>query len=497
MQVISERKLRAAVWRKSFYEFFKAFWPTVVAERLVLNWHIGYLCHELQIMAERVFSGQPKLYDLVINIPPGSSKSTIVSVLFPAWCWTRMPSLRYIGGSYDHALAMRDSVASRDIVESELYRDTFPEIEMREDQNTKGRFVNKHMGGRIAVSVGSRVTGYHAHIIGVDDPLNAEQALSEADTKKANRWMTNTLPSRGIFKTDTPMILVMQRLAQNDPSGEKLERGGRVKHICIPAELLYDKDGGLLVNVQPPELIKYYRNNLMDPRRLSKRVLKEFEAQMGAYGYAGQYLQDPVPLGGAIFDIAKLKIDEVAPRMVRLIRAWDKASTADAGAWSAGVLIGLDKHDDYWILDVVRGQWAPANRERIIQQTAQLDRAGANGRLVGMGEQPVDVEIILEQEPGSGGVESTQNSIRMLHGYRVLGKKVTGDKEARAYAFASQVGVQDHVHVLNRPWTKLYIEELKFFPMGRYKDQVDASSLGFNRIAKPKRVVGAGFLQRR
>src|SRR4051812_4108312 len=112
MQVINERKLRRAILKKSFYEFFKFFWPTIVAEDLVLNWHIQYLCQELQLVAERVFTGQPKLYDLVINISPGSSKSTIISQVFPAWCWTRMPSLRYIGGSYSYDLAMRDSIST-------------------------------------------------------------------------------------------------------------------------------------------------------------------------------------------------------------------------------------------------------------------------------------------------------------------------------------------------------------------------------------------------
>lgn len=509
MQIINERKLRAKVLRKSFYEFFKYFWDTIVAEKFSPNWHIEYLCWELQILAERIFNGLPKEYDLVINISPGSSKSTVVSQIFPAWCWTNMPTFRWIGGSHSYDLSLRDSVACRDIVESEQYQELFPGIVLREDMNRQGLFVNTFKGGRLACSVGSKVTGWHGHCLGVDDPIDPESALSEADMKQVNRWMSNTLPSRGIYKSDTPMILVMQRLAQNDPSGEKLElmrRKARVRHICIPAEIVRDDDGSLLVNIQPPELIKYYKpspplndgtpypNLVMDPKRLNGQHLRDFHRTLGEYGYAGQYLQDPVPLKGAMFDITKLHISDGAPpRMVRMIRAWDKAATKDAGAYSAGVLMGLDKFGDYWILDVVRGQWTPTDREAMIKNTAKMDRKGAHGRIGNLvGDVPV--EIVVEQEGGSGGIESTDNTIRNLAGFKIIGKRVTGKKEERAWAFASQVGVKDHVHVLNREWTHEYVQELRFFPHGRFKDQVDGSSLAFNRMARPKKKVGGGAL---
>jgi predicted phage terminase large subunit-like protein len=495
MFFISERSTRAALCRKSFYEFFKMVWPVIVAEELKKNWHIQYLCIEVQKVVELIFQGKPKEYDLVINVPPGSSKSTIISQALPAWTWTRMPSFRSINGSHSMDLALRDSVRSRDIVESDFFHDHFGKIVLRDDENTKGLFTNTMKGGRLAVSVGSKVTGFHGHLLTVDDPMDPEESFSIADMKKVNRWMTNTIPSRGLARADTPMIICQQRLAQNDPSGERLARKGRLKHICLPAELLYDKEGKLAVYVNPPELVRYYKHKLLDPHRLNKQNLDEFHKTLGEYGYSGQYLQDPVPLTGATFDTTKLAINEVCPRMVRLVRGWDKAATAGGGAYSAGVLIGLDKFGDYWILDVVRGQWNPSDRERVIKQTTQMDSKGAHARLVGHGQEGfVHVETIIEKEGGSGGVESSDNSIRTLAGFHVIGKRVTGDKEARAYAFASQVGVQGHVHVLNREWTFEYIQELRFFPHGKYKDQTDASSLAFNRIAKPLKRVGGGVL---
>ncbi len=457
-----------------------------------MNWHIPYLCAQLQRVAELVFVGKPKEYDLVINIPPGSSKSTILSQAFPAWAWTRMPSFRYIGGSHAMPLAMRDSLRTRDIVESDFFKDHFGAVELRDDENMKGRFTNTHMGGRMAVSVGSKVTGFHGHILGVDDPMDPEEAFSEADMKKVSRWMTNTLPSRGIARSDTPLIICQQRLAQNDPSGDRLLRGGRVKHICIPAELIYDKNGDLNVTVQPPALIKYYKNDLMDPTRLDRRNLEEFQKTLGAYGYAGQYLQDPVPLSGAMFDTSKIKIEEVAPAMVRLVIGFDKAATKDAGAYSAGVLWGEDKVGEWWVLHVVRGQWGPTARESVIKQTVQMAYKGAFGKLIGRRSEKTHVEVVIEKEGGSGGVESSDNSIRNLRGFDVTGKRVSGKKEERAWYMASQVGIQDNVHVLNREWTLEFLSELRFFPHGKYKDQCDAASLAFNRISKPRKRVGGG-----
>lgn len=486
---LDEIKAIRSLCRESFYDFLMEFWGTIIAEEPQMNWHIQYLCDELQRMAERVFRNEPKEYDLVINIAPGSTKSTIVSQAFPAWTWTRMPSCRHICASYAYQLAIKDSVRCRDIVQSALYQRVFPEIQLREDENMKGLFVNTLMGSRLSVGVRGQVTGYHGHFLMVDDPLNPEESYSEAELFKTNRWMETTLPSRRINKSVTPMILVQQRLHQADPSGEKLAKGGAVKHICLPAELT---DA-----VSPPEVRKFYHEGLFDPIRLPRSVLDQMRSELGEYGYASQFLQDPVPLGGGMFKIGCLKMEKECPRMVRLIRSWDKAGTKDGGAYSCGVLLGMDRQKEVWILDVVRGQWGATERERVILKTAQNDAKGkmeCGTRVyqagVGSGGE-IWVEVILEKEGGSGGKESAEGTIKRLKGFHVTAYHPTGSKEARAYQFASQVGVQDNIHVLQREWTRPLLEEFRFFPHSKYKDQVDAASAGYNKLAKKPRRVGA------
>jgi predicted phage terminase large subunit-like protein len=272
----------------------------------------------------------------------------------------------------------------------------------------------------------------------------------------------------------------MQRLHQADPTGEWLDRvsgevESDVRHICLPAELIYDEQKKPLY-VNPPELAGFYEDGLMDPIRIPKKVLQAKLKILGAYGYAGQMMQSPVPLGGGTFEVDKLELrNDPSANIIRKVRSWDKAGTQDGGNFSAGVLLGEDKKGRFWILDVVRGQWSAAGREALILQTAQMDGKG--------------VEIELEIEGGSGGKESAENTVKMLAGYIVRATHPTGDKEARAYPLASQMG-SGNVICLLKEWTKEFVDELRYFPSGRYDDQVDAASSAFNRVARKKITIG-------
>lgn len=473
-KTISKSELEASICRDSFYDFFLRFWSSVIPESFSDNWHILYLCMELQRMAERVFEGKPKEYDLIINISPGSTKSTIVSVMFPAWCWTRMASARIICGSYAYHLAMDLSRKCRDVVQSDKWIELFGDIYLREDQNTKGYFVNTNGGSRVAVGTGGSITGMHGHIIIIDDPLDPNQAVSEAELAAANRWMGETLPTRKVDKVITPTILIMQRLHQDDPSGRLLAMTDKIKlkHICLPAEI----DDANKMEVKPRKLVRQYKNGLMDIVRLPKSVLKEARAELGEYGYAGQFLQRPVPLGGGMFKTDRIQIMNSLPQFKSRVRFWDKAGTGGGGAYTVGLLMGVDKEGSYWILDIVRGQWESAERERIILQTAQID-----GRNVMVG---------IEQEPGSGGKESAQNTTRMLAGWRVRIDKPVGDKVLRADPYSVQVN-GGNVRLRQAVWNRDYLDELQFFPHSKYKDQVDSSSGAFSILTKKRIRVGA------
>lgn len=466
-----ELNLIRSICRESFYDFVVEFWDSIVAEKFVNNWHIEYLCAELQAVAEKVFSGEPKPYDLIINVPPGTSKSTIVNVLFPAWIWTRMPNAGIIGSSFTYSLAVEMSRKTRSVIKSEKYSACFPEIKIISDQDAKGFFMNTKGGARMCAGVDGDIIGRHADFIIIDDPLNPKGSRSEADTESANVFINETLWSRKKNKAVTPMILIMQRLSENDPTGMMLKNWKKIKHISIPAEIRSGAD------VKPPELKKYYKDDLMDPIRHPWSVLREAHDK-GEYFYAGQFLQSPIPLGGSMFHVERLNIEEIPPEQWTMrMRYWDKAGTKDAGMYTVGVLMGKDKLGRFWILDVIRGQWDTYSRERTITQTANLD-----GRKIFVG---------VEQEPGSGGKESAENTAKNLFGFKVRLDRPSGDKAQRADPFSTQVNA-GNVYLVKAPWNEKYIEELRYFSLdnSKYKDQVDASTGAFKYISKP--IIHAG-----
>ena len=474
---LNEADIVKDICEQSFYEFVVEFWDTIIEEDPIWNWHIEYICNELQVLAERVMKGLPKDHDTIINISPGSTKSTICSVMFPAWVWTRMPSARFICASYSHNLAMDLSRKCRDVIESDKYREIWPDICLRHDQNTKSYFANTKKGSRYAVGVGGSVMGMHGHFLMVDDPLNPAEAISEAELKTANRWMNETLPTRKVDKAIAVTVLIMQRLHQDDPTQNMLNKarpGRKIKHICLPAEISDETKK----HVKPRKLVGRYVDGLMDPIRLSRKILDEALTELLAYGYAGQFLQWPVPLGGGMFKFARIKRDVLPerPRWKWIVRYWDKAGTQGGGAFTVGALIGEDSKGRIWVLDIKRVQLDTAEREALSLSTARNDTK--------------KVLIGLEQEPGSGGKDSATNSAKNLRGFRVRIDRPTGDKALRAEPFSVQVNIGNVYIPVGVPWFDVYINEMQFFPMSKYKDQMDASSGAFNLGTKKRVHVG-------
>lgn len=476
--------IKAERCRRSFYYFIQEFWDVVSNDKLVLNWHIKYLADELQEIAERVAQGLPKKNDLIINISPGTTKSTIVTIMFPDWCWIRWHWFRFICGSYSAQLSLEHAEYGRDIVKSKKFKVYFPELQIKQDKDTKSNFrvtrtswdstigqnVTVLGGNRYATSVGGTVTGFHGHILIVDDPLNPQQAVSAVELKNANDWFDKTLSTRKIDKQVTPTIVIMQRLHENDVTGHLLAKNKKnIKHICLPGEIKNYRE-----QVKPKELIQFYKDDLFDPVRMGWSALKDLEADLGQYGYAGQIGQDPAPPTGGMFKVDHFQIVQTLPAPVnfmKIVRYWDKAGTADGGAYTVGVKMIKLTNGKYLIVDVKRGQWSTEEREKIIRETAEADGS--------------QVHVYIEQEPGSGGKESAQSTISNLAGYVCIADRPTGDKIFRADPLSVQVN-NGNVLLLQGDWNYDYIEEFRFFPYTKYKDQVDATSGSFSKLVQGK-----------
>ena len=470
----------------SLEEFVEYFWPEVSNDEFKNNWHIGYLCEELEKIAYRASENLPREYDLIVNIPPGTTKTIICSIMFPAWCWTKWHWMRFICASYSAALALESAEYSRDLIRSERFRQIWPDLTIKEDKDQKSNFklikkvyskINKRSkelkgGNRYSTSVGGTLTGFHGHILIIDDPLNPNQAVSEKELENANRWMEQTLSTRKTDKATTPTILIMQRLHQDDPSGHWLaKKKTNVKHISIPGEIKNYQE-----QLNPPELKKYYKDDLLDPTRMPWPVLYDLEADLGQYGFSGQVGQNPVPPGGGMFKVDHMITINVLPapvNFVMTVRYWDKAGSDGKGAYTVGVKISKLKSNRLIIEDVVRGQWASEERERVIKEVAHADGP--------------DTLIYVEQEPGSGGKESAEGTIRNLSGFSCRADRPTGDKTWRADPYSVQCN-NGNIMMLNGEWNHEFIEEHRNFPFSTYKDQVDAAAGAFNKLTGKREV---------
>jgi predicted phage terminase large subunit-like protein len=171
---------------------------------------------------------------------------------------------------------------------------------------------------------------------------------------------------------------------------------------------------------------------------------------------------------GVLFHRDWFAIVEQGPEKATRVRYWDKAATEGGGARTAGVLIAKTAQKQFFIENVVCGQWSALQRERIMRETAERDGP--------------KVKIYLEQEPGSGGKESAEASVRNLAGFTVHADRVTGSKVERARPLAAQCEA-GNVRIVHGSWNHDYLEELCSFPLGSFCDRVDASSGAFNKLA--------------
>jgi predicted phage terminase large subunit-like protein len=283
--------LRAELCKRNFYEFVQYFWDTIIAEEPIWNWHIKYLCDELQEIGLRVARREKKEYDYyIINVPPGSSKSTIISEMYPLWCWANDATQRFICGTYASTPAEDIAEKCFNIYNSEKFRILYPQLVEKRSGGKTG-FKNGLRGERYTTSTGSGITGIHAHQIILDDPMSRDIAASDKERKTANKWVSETISTRKVDSNLTVTIVVMQRLHEQDTTGYLLAKKGlNIKHICIPAELSND--------VKPNELKRFYVNGLFDPIRRGFESLITAKEDLGSYGYAGQMSQRPSPADG-------------------------------------------------------------------------------------------------------------------------------------------------------------------------------------------------------
>ena len=442
----------------SLREFSQAAWAiNEGGDSYVDGWHIHAICEHLEAVAR----GQ--IRNLLINMPPRHMKSSLVSVLFPAWVWTWDAPRRFMYASYAQSLSTRDSVKSRNIIESAWYKHTFkPSWKLADDQNAKQKYVNTAGGYRISTSVGGAVTGEGGDIIVADDPHNVTEAISPAMRQEALDFWDKAITSRGNNPKTVAKIVVMQRVHEKDLSGHLLAKGG-YEHLCLPAEYR-GKKYFTSIGWEDPRKVD---GELLWPTRFGPEEIQDLKKGMGANEAAGQLDQLPVAAGGAIVQTAWWRYWKVLPEKFDLvIDSWDLTfEETEKGAYVVGQKWGRVGPDKYLLSQV---------RQRM-----------------GFTEQIPAVLNLLQSREGTHGVlvEKAANGAALLSVLKTMVPglvpiQAKGSKSSRAEAVSIQIQ-SGNVYLPDpemQDWVTGFIQEWAAAPNGEYWDQIDAASQALTRL---------------
>lgn len=460
-------QIKAELCRRDFYYFLQEYWSTIIPEEPVYNWHIKYLCGELQTAAERVFKGEDNEQDLLINIPPGTSKTTICIVMFPVWIWLRMPQARVLTLNYSATGATDKSSLSKDIIKSDKFKLMFPELNIRQDIDNKETYKNTNGGERVAKGIKGSVLSGHYHFILADDPLNITESASKLKRDYTNSMLNKILTTRKVDKKLTFTAIIMQRLHEDDPSGMLLAKEGyKLKHINLPA-----KDNG---KIKPKFLKLSYKNGLLDPIRLDESVLSQQLIGLGSYDYAGQFDQEPAPSDGGMIQKSWFKfttLTELNELTKQTPLIWnfeiDGAFTSDKNNAQTVVFAWAEFQNKIYVRHVL-GVWEETN-DFLKTLVDYLPQHGYTNQS----------KIFIENKASGIIFLQVLRNQTMLN---VVSEVPKGDKEERVKA-ALPVLESERCILVKGDWNESFIEQCGAFPRAKLKDKVDCLTAAINRLS--------------
>jgi len=436
--------------KRSLGNFVKRAWPVLEpGSELKWGWVLDAICEHL----EAVTAGEIK--QLLINVPPGSMKSLLTSVMWPAWEWgpRDMGHIRYVATAHSERLALRDNLKCRRLIKSDWYQKLWP-LELRSDQNSKGKFENSKTGVREAMPFQS-ITGTRGDRIILDDPHSVDDANSMAKLTSQTTLFSEALTTR--FNNDkSATVIIMQRLNIEDIAAKAIEFG--YEHLMIPMRFDEARKCTTSIGWEDP---RTKDGELMFPERFSEAKVAQMEARMGSYAVASQFQQTPVPRGGALFKMDKFgSYRELPPLRWRAIFADTAQKTATHNDYSVLQLWGkaTDRALGIYLIDQIRGKWTAPQLEKAALQF--YDKHMPNLRCM----------YIEDKSSGTGLIQSLQRG-------GILVKEIprTTDKYTRG-CDASIPIENGMVHLPHdASFLKELLHELQIFDGkgGNHDDQVD------------------------
>ncbi|XVJ51954.1 MAG: phage terminase large subunit [Vampirovibrio sp.] len=454
-----------AILRSDFTAFVqKVFLEVSPNAQYLGNWHIDLICHELEAM----LAGQnPRL---IVNIPPRYMKSIICSIAFPAYILGKNPKATIITVSYNEDLSQKLALDCKRVMESQWYRDIFSHTRLSKNKKAIADFETSRGGGRFSTSVNGTLTGRGADYLIIDDPIKPDDALSDLLRKKTNDWYGSTLYSRLNNKNDGKIMVIMQRLHDEDFTGYLLQSDQTFKHLKIPAIAETEETWSF-----KHKTVTRQRGEALHPERESVLKLMEAKKQMGEYHFSGQYQQNPAPRDGGIIKKKWLKyydpnalfkaIAEKEIRIKSIFQSWDTASKIEQyNDYSVCLTVLRDSKGVHYILDAYREKLEfPQLVNQVIQRYKSAETT--YGR---------QIDVLIEDK--NSGIQLIQ-TLKTQHFIKAKAVKPEQDKRTRLMAVSHLIENGSCLFPNNDPhWLLEFESELLRFPNGKHDDQCDALS---------------------
>lgn len=482
-------------------DFVGYMWPAIEPSRsFISGWVVEAICEHL----EAVTAGQ--IRRLLINVPPGFTKSTLVDVMWPAWEWgpCNMPSTRYICSSYSEHLTVRDNMRCKNVVLHDLYQKLWGErFQIAPDLMSKIKFGNTVTGWKLATSVGGVGVGERGDRFIIDDPHNTMEMESEASRRTTEMWFTEVVPDRLNDQAKSAIVIIMQRLHEDDVSGIAISRNMGYDHLMIP--MRYDPDRHCETRIGWTDR-RTYEGELAWPERFSPEIVDELERDKGPYAFASQYQQSPEPRGGSIIkrDFWKPWTSNFYPNCEYILASLDTAYTSkEENDPSALTIWGVYREEHETVLPTgvtnkvqgnIRVMLLYAWRKRLefddLVQTV-INTCTRDKRKDVYGPRFKVDRVIVEAK--ASGLSVAQELRRLCgvsgqFGVEMIKLKGNQDKVARAHSvqhlFAEGMVYAPYSAEQNtwRDFSQMVIDECAIFPHGSHDDLVDSTSMAMRYL---------------
>ncbi len=442
-----DRRSLIAIARRDFLSIlpicFEILKPGV---KLISGPHIEAICHELCAMEA---GGARRL---IVNMPPRTLKSTVVSAAWPAFLLGLNPATEIIVTTYKQDLSETLSGDTRQIMESPIYAKIFPGTRL--SRSTRDELRTTAGGGRRAISVAGGVTGFGADWIIIDDPHDANEAHSPSARNAVGEHYTRALLTRLNDRNTGKFVLVMQRLHEDDLAGRFIATGNWPV-LRLPARARED----LSIDIGRPQPFVLKAGQLLMPGQLSPQALDDLQREMGSVDFQAQYQQDPVPDGGNIIKRDWLTYYDQKPDTAgdQMTMSVDTATKTDTGHDFSVITIWLMRDGKHYLIEVWREKVEFPDLRRRVLDLWQYHKA---------------TNLLIEdQGTGTALIQELKNV-----GVPAIGRAARGEKLARLSGVSNYFEARQVVLPREAPWLALFESELLGFPNVKHDDQVDTVS---------------------